>query len=143
MPKGSKYKYEVDKNTGRLVLDRPVKLKVPANYGFIPHTLSEDGDAMDLFIICKEPIPPLAQVKVKIIAALKCKDKGIEDNKIIGVIYKDEEFEKDPIALDSIIHYLRNYKTKFIVQTLCPRKEALKLLEQAKAAYLTRKEENE
>src|SRR5437868_11382710 len=86
IPKGSFYKYEIDKDDGNLVLDRPMNQSIPYNYGFIPETLCGDGDPLDVFIVSYHPIPPLTKVEVVIVGVLKCIDNGEEDDKIIAMI---------------------------------------------------------
>lgn len=91
VPQGSKNKYELDKVSGLLKLDRVLYSAVhyPANYGFIPRTYCDDGDPLDVLVLGQEPVVPLAIVEARAIAVLRMRDeKGIDD-KIIAVATKD------------------------------------------------------
>lgn len=110
IPKGSKYKYEVCKTTGVLVLDRVLHIPVPQNYGYIPFTLSEDGDPLDVFLISDEPIPPLTEVNIQVLGLIECVDTGQNDEKIIAVIENDKPCENIISASYYILSYLSNYK---------------------------------
>ena len=91
IPKGSKNKYELDKETGVIVLDRVlgVSVQYPANYGFIPKTLAEDSDAVDVLVLCQETIPAGCLVEAKPIGVMLMNDDGKIDEKIIAVAVKD------------------------------------------------------
>ena len=91
IPKGSKNKYELDKETGVIVLDRVLGTSVqfPANYGFIPKTLAQDGDAVDVFVLCQETIPAGCLVECRPIGVMLMEDDGKLDEKIIAVTVKD------------------------------------------------------
>ena len=91
IPKGSKNKYELDKESGVLVLDRVLGTSVqyPANYGFVPKTLSGDGDALDVLVLCQEAIPACCLVETKPIGVMLMNDDGKIDEKIIAVAVKD------------------------------------------------------
>ena len=86
--KGSKMKYELDKETGLLRLDRVLHTSThyPANYGFIPRTLSEDGDPLDVLVLCQSEIIPLCLVECRPIGVIKMIDNDMIDEKIIGYI---------------------------------------------------------
>mgnify|MGYP003497918287 FL=1 len=88
---GSKCKYEIDKATGLLRLDRVIysSFHYPVNYGFIPQTLGEDGDPLDILVICSEPIQPLCLVSATVIGNMQMIDNGEEDDKIIAVATND------------------------------------------------------
>src|SRR6187551_3473782 len=88
---GSRAKYEIDKKTGLLKLDRVLysSFHYPVNYGFIPQTLDCDGDPLDILIICQEPIQSLALVEAKIIGVMNMIDGNDNDDKIIAVANKD------------------------------------------------------
>ncbi len=88
---GSKNKYELDKKTGALILDRILYTSThyPQNYGFIPHTLSDDGDPLDVLVISSEPIVPLALTLAKPIGLLEMEDSGALDEKVIAVCSHD------------------------------------------------------
>src|SRR5512145_2522428 len=94
IPKGSKNKYELDKETGLLKLDRVLYSAVhyPANYGFIPRTFCDDGDPLDALVIGQEAVVPLTIVEARAIGVMRMRDeKGIDD-KIIGVSVQDPAF---------------------------------------------------
>lgn len=92
--KGSRKKYELDKQTGFIILDRILYTSTfyPANYGFIPHTLADDGDPLDVLIICNESIDPLVLVRCYPIGVIKMMDNGKSDEKIIAIPYEDPNF---------------------------------------------------
>ena len=89
--KGQKQKYELDKKTGMLILDRVLYTSThyPANYGFIPRTLSEDGDPLDVLVLCSEPILNRALVRCRAIGAIIMEDNGEMDEKIIALPFGD------------------------------------------------------
>ena len=92
--KGSKKKYELDKETGFLILDRILytSMQYPANYGFIPRTLADDGDPLDVLVLCNEPIDPLVLVECYPIGVLTMLDGGKNDEKIIAIPFKDPTY---------------------------------------------------
>jgi inorganic pyrophosphatase len=94
VPMGSKNKYELEKTSGLLKLDRVLYSAVhyPANYGFIPRTYCDDGDPLDVLVLCQEPVNPLTIVDVRAIGVMRMRDdKGIDD-KILGVSIGDPAF---------------------------------------------------
>jgi len=94
IPKGSKLKYEIDKRTGLLMLDRVLYSSVhyPANYGFIPQTHADDGDAVDVLVLMQEPVVPLTIVRARAIGGFRMRDeKGIDD-KVVAVAIDDPSF---------------------------------------------------
>lgn len=92
--KGSKAKYELDKETGLLRLDRILYTSThyPANYGFIPRTFAEDGDPLDVLVLCSETIVPLALVKCYPIGVISMVDNGDPDDKIIAIPFDDPTY---------------------------------------------------
>ena len=88
---GSRAKYEIDKTTGLLRLDRVIysSFHYPVNYGFIPRTLGEDGDPLDILVICSESIQPLCLVDAMVIGNMQMIDNGEKDDKIIAIATKD------------------------------------------------------
>jgi inorganic pyrophosphatase len=121
MPSYTRYKYEQSKKDGVLVLDRVLSTIVPYNYGFIPGTLCDDGDPLDIFVVSNEPIPSLARVKVEIIGGFKCTDNGFRDDKLIGILIGDKISGCYSVE---IAEYLTNYKKDFIVKKYLTVKEA-------------------
>ncbi len=94
IPKGSKVKYELDKATGLLAVDRVLYSSVmyPANYGFIPQTLGDDDDPLDVLVLMQEPVLPLSLVWARPIGLLRMTDEGQGDEKIIAVHRDDPEY---------------------------------------------------
>ena len=93
-PSGSSVKYELDKTTGLLRLDRILYSAVyyPANYGFIPQTLAEDDDPLDVLVLCQEAVDPLTLVNARTIGLMTMIDSGKKDHKIIAVAMDDPEY---------------------------------------------------
>ena len=94
IPKGSSCKYELDKKTGIMRLDRVLYTAThyPANYGFIPRTYADDGDPLDVLVLCAEPIYPLTLVQVVPIGAMRMIDGGKLDDKIIAIPFSDPTY---------------------------------------------------
>lgn len=118
--KGGKNKYELDKQTGMLMLDRVLYTSThyPANYGFIPRTLADDGDPLDVLILCQEAIQPMTLVRCFPIGVLSMVDGDSADEKIIAVPAKDPTYNtyQDVSELPShlfqeICHFFEVYKT--------------------------------
>jgi inorganic pyrophosphatase len=119
IPSGSRNKYELDKATGMLKLDRVLFSAVhyPGDYGFIPRTLHEDNDPLDVLVIVKEETFPGCQIDVRPIGVLKMLDRGEPDDKILGVPlhdpYHQEYFDIADIPqhmLKEVEHFFRTYK---------------------------------
>lgn len=91
IPQGSRTKYEIDKPTGLLKLDRIIysSFHYPVNYGFIPQTLGQDGDPLDILVMCSESIQPLCLVQATVIGNMQMIDNGEKDDKIIAVATND------------------------------------------------------
>ena len=94
IPFGSSVKYELDKASGLIKLDRVLYSAVyyPANYGFIPQTLAEDDDPLDVLVLCQEAVVPLTIIYARAIGLMTMIDSGKKDHKIIAVATKDPEF---------------------------------------------------
>ena len=118
---GEPIKYEMDKKAGTLVVDRFLytPMRYPGNYGFVPHTLSEDGDPIDVLIANTRPIFPGAVINVRPIGVLKMEDESGGDEKIIAVpmpkLTKRYEAIKNytdlpEITLQQIQHFFEHYK---------------------------------
>ncbi len=119
IPMGSSVKYELDKETGLLRLDRMLYSAVyyPANYGFIPQTLAEDDDPMDVLVMCKEPLAPLTLVNSRAIGIMTMIDGGKPDHKILAVAIDDPEYnyiteaeELPPHRLNQLRRFFQDYK---------------------------------
>lgn len=128
IPAGSTNKYEHDKAKNELVLDRPLNQPIPYNYGYIPGTLCEDGDPLDVFILTDTIIYPLTRVKIEPIAVLRCTDGGLGDDKIIATLVGDcRGYEH--MGTSVINHYLETYKEGFIIVGSGGKREAEKVYE--------------
>ena len=119
IPKGSRCKYELDKTTGLIRLDRILYTATyyPANYGFIPLTYAEDNDPLDVLVLCQESLVPLTLVESKPIGVIRMVDQGYIDEKIIAVsttdpFYSnfDEISELPDYVGDEIRHFFKVYK---------------------------------
>ena len=117
--KGSKMKYELDKETGLLALDRILYTSThyPANYGFIPRTLADDGDPMDVLVLCSESLCPMSLVRCYPIGVITKSDNGDSDEKIIAIPYSDPTYngyksisELPQHIFDEMQHFFRVYK---------------------------------
>lgn len=120
IPKGSKTKYELDKETGILKLDRILYTSThyPANYGFIPRTYAEDHDPLDVLVLCSEIIYPMSLVRCYPIGVISMIDNGDPDDKIIAIPFGDPTYNgyKDICELpkhifDEMSHFFKVYKT--------------------------------
>ena len=118
--KGSKNKYELDKETGMLKLDRVLYTSThyPANYGFIPRTFADDGDPLDALVLCSEPIAPMTLVRCYPIGAIKMIDNGENDEKVISIPFGDPMYnsyrdisELPKHMFDEMGHFFSVYKT--------------------------------
>ncbi|QGU08328.1 Inorganic pyrophosphatase [Corynebacterium occultum] len=118
IPKGSRNKYEVDHETGKVYLDRYLftPMAYPADYGFIDHTLGEDGDPMDALVIAPEPVVPGVIVRARIVGVFKMTDEAGGDDKLLTVI-DDPRFESfqdindiSQFTQDEIEHFFLHYK---------------------------------
>jgi inorganic pyrophosphatase len=118
---GPPVKYEIDKASGALFVDRflHTAMHYPANYGFIPHTLSGDGDPVDVIVVGHVPVVPGAVIRSRPIGALLMKDEGGEDEKILAVpVDKLHPFysgvrdytDLPPILIEQIAHFFKHYK---------------------------------
>lgn len=120
IPKGSKKKYELDKETGLLMLDRILYTSThyPANYGFIPRTYAEDQDPLDVLVLCSEDLEPLSLVNCYPIGVVRMFDGEEADDKIIAIPFQDPTWNfyrelKDlpPHIAAEIEHFFQVYKT--------------------------------
>ncbi len=120
IPQGSRAKYEVDKATGLLKLDRVIysSFHYPINYGFIPQTLGKDGDPLDILVFCSQSIQPLCLVEATVVGNMQMIDSGQVDDKIIAVASKDPSVNHIK-SMDQIpphfINELRNYFEQYKV----------------------------
>ena len=139
--KHSNCKYELDKRTGLLRLDRVLYTAThyPANYGFIPRTYADDGDPLDVLVLCNEAIQPLTLVRVFPIGAMRMIDGGALDDKIIAVPFSDPSYnnihsidELPHHIFDEMMHFFTVYKQlenkQTAVKELFTREEALRII---------------
>lgn len=119
IPRGSKVKYEVDKPTGMLRVDRVLYSAVhyPANYGFIPRTHADDGDPLDVLVLMQEPVAPLAIVRARPLGGFRMVDEHGGDDKIVAVCVDDPAFAHyetvralPPHVIRELDRFFRDYK---------------------------------
>lgn len=148
IPKGSKTKYELDKETGLLRLDRILYTSTvyPANYGFIPRTLADDGDPLDVLVLGADPIYPMTLVSCFPIGVIKMIDNGDLDEKIIAICegdptYKDyyDIHELPKHIFDEMMHFFEVYKMlehkTTTVKEICHRDEAMDIIRKCIKLY--------
>ncbi len=146
--KGGRNKYELDKETGMIILDRVLYTSThyPANYGFIPRTYADDGDPLDVLVLCQEKIDPLVLVRCYPIGVLKMIDGGKVDEKIIAIPFADptyayyKELGELPEHMSrEISHFFEVYKTleekDTTVNEIMGREEAERVIEDCIASY--------
>jgi inorganic pyrophosphatase len=135
IPQYSKYKFEMDKKTGGLVMDRILIEALPYTYGFVPCTLHEDGDPLDICIFGGGGLYPLTKVKVKVLGAFLCKDNGFSDHKLVATLVGEEEKWDNEGYKDTVQEYLSTYKDGFTVEGFVGVEEARKILMKDLDAY--------
>ncbi|MCL2546726.1 MAG: inorganic diphosphatase [Oscillospiraceae bacterium] len=142
--KGCKNKYELDKETGMLMLDRVLYTAThyPANYGFIPRTYADDNDPLDVLVLCQENIDPMTLVETYPIGAIIMTDQNERDEKIIAVAKKDpflnvyKDISELPAHISTeIMHFFEVYKQlekkDTVVDQVLDRKEAEKIIQKS------------
>ena len=148
IPKGSKLKYELDKPSGLIKVDRVLFSSVhyPANYGFIPKTYCADHDPLDVLVLGQEPVVPLAIMRAKIIGVMRMQDQGESDDKLIAVHADDPEYAEYKSIHDlpghrmtEVRRFFEDYKAlenkKVIVEKFLDRPEAIEILKEALELY--------
>ncbi len=148
IPMGSSVKYELDKPTGLLKMDRMLYSAVyyPANYGFIPQTYAEDDDPLDVLVLCQEPVAPLTLVQARAIGLMTMIDSGKKDHKILAVAVNDPEYngfmeaaELPSHRLMTLRRFFQDYKTlegkQVEVDDFQPVAASLPIIEQALEEY--------
>lgn len=146
--KGSKQKYEMDKKTGLLRLDRILYTSThyPANYGFIPHTLAEDNDPLDVLILCSESLIPMSLVKCYPIGVIIMDDNGSVDEKIIAIPDTDPNYntyksinDLPKHIFDEMQHFFSVYKQledkHTTVDVVSDKDSALKIIKKSMNSY--------
>jgi inorganic pyrophosphatase len=152
IPMGSSVKYELDKETGLMRLDRILYSAVhyPANYGFIPQTLAEDGDPLDVLVLCQEAVAPLTMVDSRVIGLMTMIDSGKRDHKIIAAAVNDPEYnsfrdisELPTHRLSMLRRFFQDYKQlegKAVeVDELQPAEAAMPVIDLALEKYSTQR----
>ncbi len=148
IPKGSKTKYELDKDTGILRVDRILYTSTvyPANYGFIPKTLADDGDPLDVLVLCNESFYPMTLVTCRAIGVIKMVDNDELDEKIIAVPVDDPNYknyydinELPQHLLDEMMHFFEVYKALehkvTTVKEVCHKYESIGIIRKCINAY--------
>ncbi len=149
IPKGSKKKYELDKETGYLMLDRILYTSThyPANYGFIPRTYGDDKDPLDVLLLCAQTLEPMTLVKAKPIGVISMVDNGQGDEKIIAVPSNDPTYnhyndisELPSHIFDEMSHFFTVYKNlenkQTAVNEVMGREKAVEIIEKAIGDYI-------
>ena len=152
IPKGSKGKYELDKESGLLRLDRVLYSSVhyPANYGFIPQTYCDDKDPLDILIICSIDVDPLCLIEAKVVGVMHMIDDDEQDDKIVAVAnndmavnYINDISELPPHTVVELRRFFEDYKKlehkQVIVEQFLGREEAYKIVNEAVELYATEK----
>jgi inorganic pyrophosphatase len=148
IPKGSTNKYELDKETGLLRLDRVLYSAVyyPADYGFIPRTYCDDGDPLDALVLGQEPVYPLTIVQARAVGVMRMRDdKGVDD-KIVAVSVRDPSFEgytnKDQLpahVLRQVQRFFQDYKVlehkQVVIEDMLGPEDALRIIRESLELY--------
>ena len=146
--RGSQNKYEIDKKTGVITLDRVLHSaqSFPFDYGFIPRTLWDDGDAVDVIILATNPIPSGTLVRVRPVAIMNMVDSGEADDKVIAVPIDDPRWNNvkdladiNPHTVKEIEHFFLTYKQlqgkEVKINGFAPRTETIKAFNRGKELY--------
>ena len=148
IPKGSSCKYELDKSTGLIRLDRVLYTSThyPQNYGFLPLTYADDHDPLDVLVITSAAVYPMTLIRCLPIGVMRMRDGGESDDKIIAIPYMDPTYgeiksvdELPPHIFDEIIHFFSDYKQlegkTTAVDALLGRDEAIRIIERSIIDY--------
>ena len=147
--KGFKNKYELDKETGLIILDRILYTSThyPANYGFIPRTYGDDGDPLDVLVLCSESLEPLSLVRCYPIGVISMVDNGRNDEKIIAIPFNDPTYntyksieELPPHVFEEMRHFFTVYKElegkQTAVREAAGHEEAVEIIQTAIDSYV-------
>ena len=150
IPKGSKAKYEIEKESGLLKLDRILFSSVmyPANYGFIPQTYCDDKDPLDILVLCSADVYPLTIIEAKVVGVMHMVDNGEQDDKIIAVAKNDmsvnyiEDLEQlSPHTMKEVVRFFQDYKAlehkNVTIEALMGREEAYRIVREGLELYQT------
>lgn len=145
---GSKNKYELDKETGLIILDRVLftSTHYPMNYGFIPKTYCDDHDPLDVFVLCSQPIEKLSLVRCFPIGVVIMTDRDERDEKVIAIPFGDPQYssykemsELPEHIFNELIHFLTVYKQlenkKIVIEKLGGKEDAINAIETAIQIY--------
>lgn len=148
IPKGSKAKYEIDKESGLMKLDRMLFSSVmyPANYGFIPQTYCDDHDPLDILVICAADVYPMTMIEATVIGVMHMIDNGEQDDKIIAVATHDMSVnyikdisELPPHTMKEIVRFFQDYKAlekkNVTVEQLLDKPYAYKVINESVELY--------
>ncbi len=148
IPKGSKAKYEISKESGLLKLDRVLFSSVmyPANYGFIPQTYCDDKDPLDILVLCSVDVYPMSIIEARVIGVMHMVDNGEQDDKIIAVANKDMSVnyihdlaELPPHTMKEIVRFFQDYKAlehkNVTIEQLLGRAEAETVIKESLQLY--------
>jgi inorganic pyrophosphatase len=148
IPLGSNVKYELDKSSGLIRMDRILYSAAfyPANYGFIPRTLAEDHDPLDVLVLCQQPVVPLTVMHARAIGLMTMIDSGDKDHKVISVATADPEYnsyreasELPPHKMQMVRRFFQDYKQlegKAVeVDDILPADAAYPIIREAHALY--------
>lgn len=149
--KGSKKKYELDKETGLIILDRILytSTRYPANYGFIPRTYGDDEDPLDVLLLCSEALEPMCLVRAYPIGVISMIDNGRRDEKIIAIPFNDPNYnhytdiQQLPMHIfDEMRHFFSVYKNlenkETAVDEVQAKDAALEIIQEAIDHYIER-----
>jgi len=148
IPSGSKAKYEIDKESGLIKLDRVIfaSMYYPLNYGFIPQTMGEDRDPLDIVVLTQVSVVPLCIIPARVIGVMQMVDRGDADDKIIAVADNDpsvgdiHDITDLPAHLRAELrHFFENYKTLenkvVVVDEFLPKKDAFRIIQESRELY--------
>lgn len=148
IPRGSRAKYEIDKESGLIKLDRVIyaSMYYPLNYGFIPQTMGEDHDPLDIVVLTQVSVVPLCLIPSRVIGVMQMIDRGEADDKIIAVAEEDpsvnqiKDIHQLPEHLRAeLTHFFENYKTlenkKVVIDQFLPKEKAHDIIDESIKFY--------